>query len=81
MLEVALSTARPEIVIRYRDQLRTNMEQVQQQIVDAKEAARLDAATREQTLTKLTGNQRTVNAKIAEIETLIADLTAVRHAG
>ncbi|MCX5044852.1 dynamin family protein [Aldersonia sp. NBC_00410] len=76
MLEVALSTARPEIVIRYRDHLRTSMEAVQKQIVDAKEAARLDAATREQTLTKLTGNQRIVAAKTAEIEALIADLTA-----
>jgi hypothetical protein len=76
MLETVISTARPEIVIRYRDHLRTSMEEVQKQMTEAKEAARLDAATREQALKKLTGNQSIVNAKIGEIDTLIAELTA-----
>ncbi|MCX5046658.1 dynamin family protein [Aldersonia sp. NBC_00410] len=77
MLEAALTTARPEIVIRYREHLRTSMEQVQKQMIDVKEAARLDAATREQSLKKLTGNQRVVDARISEIHTLITELTAI----
>lgn len=51
MLEATLSMSRPEVVIRYREHVKTTMEQVQAQIADAKEAARLDAATLEATVT------------------------------
>ena len=64
------------IVIRYRDHVKTTMEQVQAQIADAKEAARLDAATREATVTRLSKNQRVITAKCQEIENVIAKLTA-----
>ncbi|WP_233284469.1 dynamin family protein [Prescottella equi] len=76
MLEATLSMSRPEIVIRYREHVKTTMEQVQAQIADAKEAARLDAATREATVTRLSKNQRVITAKCQEIENVIAKLTA-----
>ncbi|NKR80596.1 hypothetical protein GS491_26090 [Rhodococcus hoagii] len=76
MLEATLSMSRPEIVIRYRGHVKTTMEQVQAQIADAKEAARLDAATREATVTRLSKNQRVITAKCQEIENVIAKLTA-----
>ncbi|WP_237169045.1 hypothetical protein [Prescottella equi] len=76
MLEATLSMSRPEIVIRYREHVKTTMEQVQAQIADAKEAARLDAATREATVTRLSKNQRVITAKCQEIENVITNLTA-----
>ncbi|WP_307819173.1 dynamin family protein [Prescottella equi] len=76
MLEATLSMSRPEVVIRYREHVKTTMEQVQAQIADAKEAARLDAATREATVTRLSKNQRVITAKCQEIENVIAKLTA-----
>ncbi|WP_172686865.1 dynamin family protein [Prescottella equi] len=80
MLEATLSMSRPEIVIRYRDHVKTTMEQVQAQIADAKEAARLDAATREATVTRLSKNQRVITTKCQEIENVIAQLTAAAQA-
>jgi len=80
MLEATLSTSRPEIVIRYREHVKTTMEQVQAQIADAKEAARLDAATREATVTRLSKNQRVITTKCQEIENVIAHLTAAAQA-
>nr|AKG90571.1 putative GTPase [Prescottella equi] len=80
MLEATLSMSRPEIVIRYREHVKTTMEQVQAQIADAKEAARLDAATREATVTRLSKNQRVITTKCQEIENVIAQLTAAAQA-
>ncbi|WP_245650245.1 dynamin family protein [Millisia brevis] len=73
MLEAALAVGRPEIVVRYRDDLRTGIEQVQRQITEAGEAARLDAADREATIARLTKNRRVVDASRAELERLLAD--------
>ncbi|WP_137876556.1 dynamin family protein [Rhodococcus sp. Q] len=76
LLEAALSTARPEVVIRYREHLVATIAQVQQRITDAKDAARLDEATREQTVKRLSTNVRAVTATIAEVENLIGRLAA-----
>lgn len=71
MLEAALAVGRPEIVVRYRDDLRTAIEQVQRQITEAGEAARLDAAEREATIARLTKNQRVVAAACADLDSLL----------
>lgn len=75
MLEAALALSRPEIVIRYREHLRANVDEVQQQMTDAKEAARLDGATRDATLKRLNNNLRVVTARSSEVENLIARLS------
>ncbi|WP_354541404.1 dynamin family protein [Rhodococcus sp. OAS809] len=75
MLEAALALSRPEIVIRYREHLRTSIDEVQQQMTDAKEAARLDGATRDATLKRLNNNLRVVTARSSEVENLITRLS------
>ena len=76
LLESATALSRPEIVIRYREHLRTRMEELQTQVTDAKETARQDAATREKTIKRLSNNQRVVTARCAEVENVIARLTS-----
>ncbi|MCJ0907112.1 dynamin family protein [Rhodococcus sp. ARC_M6] len=75
MLDLGLALSRPEIVIRYREHLKSSIAQVQSQIAQAQDAQRLDAATRDSTLKKLNTNLRVVTAKSSEIENLIARLT------
>ncbi|GAA4479423.1 dynamin family protein [Rhodococcus olei] len=75
MLESALALARPEIVIRYRDHLRTSIEHLQKQIKEAEDLARTDKATREKKLGRLEGNRKVVVNNIARAEALIAELT------
>ncbi|MEV0946872.1 dynamin family protein [Rhodococcus sp. NPDC049939] len=76
LLESATALSRPEIVIRYREHLRTRMEELQKQITDAKETARQDSATREKNIKRLNNNQRVVTARSAEIENIITRLTS-----
>ena len=75
MLEGAMALSRPEIVIRYREHLRTSIDEVQRQMTDAKEAARLDGATRDATLKRLNNNLRVVTARSSEVENLITRLS------
>lgn len=75
MLEAALAHARPEIVVRYREHIRSAVETVQQQITDARENASLDAAAREATSKRLQNNLRVTTAKISELDNLITRLT------
>ncbi|MDG3009236.1 hypothetical protein G4X40_03645 [Rhodococcus sp. D2-41] len=77
MLEASISIARPEIVIRYREHLRTQMEEIQRQLVEAREAAQQDEATKDRNLKRLSTNQRVVTAKLAALENQIATLTTV----
>lgn len=81
MLESALALARPEIVIRYRDHLKTSIEHLQKQIKDAEEIARTDKATREKKLTRLEGNRKVVVDNIARAEALIGELTTAPVGG
>lgn len=74
MLESALALTRPEIVIRYRDHLKTSIEHLQKQIKEAEELARTDKATREKKLGRLEGNRKVVVNNIARAEALIAEL-------
>ncbi len=74
MLESALALARPEIVIRYRDHLKTSIEHLQKQISEAEEIARSDKQTREKKLTRLEGNRKVVAGNITRAEALIAEL-------
>lgn len=76
MLEAALALGRPEIVVRYRDYIRTSIDTVQQQMSDAKDAARLDAAGRDATLKRLSNNLRVVTATMSEVDNAL-----VRSAG
>lgn len=77
MLEASISIARPEIVIRYRDHLRTQMEEIQRQLTEAREAAQQDEATKDRNLKRLSTNQRVVTAKLAALENQITALTTV----
>ncbi|MCZ4521189.1 dynamin family protein [Rhodococcus ruber] len=79
MLEAALALGRPEIVVRYRDHIRTSIDTVQQQMADAKDAARLDAAGRDATLKRLSNNLRVVTATIAEIDNALTRSVARTH--
>ncbi|WP_246097736.1 dynamin family protein [Rhodococcus spelaei] len=74
-LDSALALARPEIVIRYRDHLKTSIEHLQKQIKDAEEITRTDKATREKKLTRLQGNLKVVTDNITRAEALIGELT------
>lgn len=78
MLEAAMTTSRTEIVLRQREHLRAQTELVTERLTAAKDAARLDAATKEKTLARLSKNQRIVAARSVEIETLIGELTTPR---
>lgn len=72
MLESALSVGRPEIVLRHRDDLKSRIEDLQSQLKEAQETARLDAATREKTLERLKKNRKIVLNRIEAIEKLLA---------
>lgn len=72
MLELSLTTSRTEIVLRYREQLRSRIADVQTQLDAAQKASRVDAASRDRTLERLTKNKRIVAARIAELDALIA---------
>jgi GTPase SAR1 family protein len=81
MLESALALARPEIVIRYRDHLKTSIEHLQKQIKDAEDIARADKATREKKLGRLEGNRKVISGNITRAEELITELTAAPAVG
>ncbi|MDY6809717.1 MAG: dynamin family protein [Actinomycetota bacterium] len=72
LLESAVAQSRPEIIIRYRDYLRTNIEQLQKTINEVQKAASADAAAREKTTARLTTNLQIVDKRIAAAEQLLA---------
>ena len=80
MLEAAMTTSRTEIVLRYRDHLRARIDEVQTQLSEAKEAERLDTATRQKTVERLNSNIRVVDTRTTEIDTLIARLSTANAA-
>lgn len=73
--ESTIALARPEIVIRYREHLKTSIAQLQTQVKDAEESARSDAAVREKKRDRLENNLKVVNGNINRAEALIAELT------
>ncbi|WP_283476642.1 dynamin family protein [Rhodococcus sp. H29-C3] len=76
MIDSTLAQARPEIVIRYREHLKTSIAHLQEQIKDAQDSARADQATREKKLARLEGNLKVVRGNITRVEGLIVELSA-----
>ncbi len=72
LLDSALAQARPEIIIRYRDHLRTNIERLQTMIDEVRETAAADAATREKTTARLRSNLAIVDKRIDAAEAILA---------
>ena len=79
MLEAALSVGRPEIVLGHREDLRARIEELQKQLKEAQESARLDAQTRAKNLERLNRNRAIVHKRIGAIEALLADHTGAGH--
>lgn len=76
LLESAVAQSRPEIIIRYRDYLRTTIEQLQKTINEVQKAASADAAAREKSTARLTTNLQIVEKRIAAAEQLMAGVGA-----
>jgi hypothetical protein len=76
LLDQAMAQARPEIVLRYRESLRTSIAELQQQITTIKDTADADTAARTKTLTRLSNNAAIIDKKITEANALLAVLTA-----
>ncbi|MEJ6018961.1 dynamin family protein [Corynebacterium sp. H113] len=75
LIESGMATARPEIVIRYRSELKENIEQTKKRIREAEETVRTDKATREKKRKVLEGNVKVVAKYIAAAEKTIGELT------
>ncbi|WP_448853109.1 dynamin family protein [Corynebacterium frankenforstense] len=73
-LETITANARPAIVIRYREYLRTTTETVQRQIREAEAAAKRDRQQRERNLARLKKNRQVIAKNIARAEDLIKKL-------
>ncbi|WP_045824715.1 dynamin family protein [Williamsia herbipolensis] len=76
LLELAIAQARPEIVIRYREHLRTAIEDLQRQIGVARDAATSDATRREKDLARLDTNRSVIAKRLAETESMLARVSA-----
>ncbi|MFW0783661.1 dynamin family protein [Gordonia sp. CPCC 206044] len=72
LLDSAVAQSRPEIIIRYREYLRVNIEQLQQTINEVQKSAAADAATRDKSRQRLTTNLDIVDKRIASAEKLLA---------
>ncbi|MFT3715127.1 MAG: dynamin family protein [Gordonia sp. (in: high G+C Gram-positive bacteria)] len=65
LLEAVVAQARPEIVIRYREYLRENIETLQQTITEVRKTSEQDAATRAKKIARLTTNLDVVDKRLA----------------
>lgn len=82
LLEAGIANARPAIVIRYREYIRKAIEQTQQQINTAKNAANMEAKHKEANLQRLDKNMEIISKNIARAEMMIEDLkTSVQDSG
>ncbi|AZG46872.1 dynamin family protein [Gordonia insulae] len=72
LVESAVAQSRPEIVIRYREYLRTNIDTLQKTIGEVQKAASADAAAREKSTQRLTTNLEIVDKRIVAAERLLA---------
>jgi hypothetical protein len=80
MLEAAMATTRPEIVLRRRRCLQDRITELQSRIEEAKRSAQVDAATRTANIERLEKNLRITRGRITPIETALADATAAAGA-
>lgn len=76
MLEAAMATTRPEIVLRRRKHLQDRITELQQRIDEATRSAQADAATRTASIERLEKNLRITRARITPIETALTATTA-----
>lgn len=72
LLDSAVARARPEIVIRYREYLRVNIEALQTTITQVQQTAAADAASRDKTRQRLTTNLEIVDKRIVAAEELLS---------
>lgn len=77
LLEGAIAQARPDIVVRYREYLRTSIEDLQKQVKSARDAAATSAAERDKEIARLSSNREIVAKRLRDVDTHIARL----HAG
>ncbi|WAC57050.1 dynamin family protein [Gordonia sp. SL306] len=71
LLDSAVAQSRPEIIIRYREYLRVNIDELQKTIGEVQKAASADAAAREKSIQRLTSNLGIVDKRITAAEQLL----------
>lgn len=71
LLEAAIAQARPDIVVRYREHLRTSIDDLQQQLKAARDAAASSAADRDKETARLTSNADIVAKRLRQIDAMI----------
>lgn len=79
MVEIVMSTARPEIITRYRAHVRSRVEELQEQIQKVKAQADADRAQQQKTLERLGKNKQIISATIAELAAHEKQLAAPRR--
>lgn len=79
VLEGAVAQARPEIIVRRREFLRTSIEDLQKSITTAEQAAKADEASRTKSRERLTNNRAVVDKRIVEAEALLVTLAGHRE--
>lgn len=76
VIDRTVATARPEIVVAYRRHLRTQTDEVAEQINAGAEAAKQDKATRDKRVRGLTRRQTEILSLIEQLDTAISRLKA-----
>ncbi|MDY7000099.1 MAG: hypothetical protein SW019_26225, partial [Actinomycetota bacterium] len=72
LLDAAVAQARPEIIIRYRDYLRTSIDTLQKTITEVQQTAAADEATRTKTHSRLSTNLGIVDKRLAAATAVLA---------
>lgn len=74
MLDTMIAAARTEMVLRYRAHLRQQQKEVQGHIKEARDAARATESSRQETITRLTKNQKILQATIDELRNHLREM-------
>lgn len=80
LLDSAVAQTRPEIVVRYREHLRTSIEELTHEVNTAKKSAEADSAIRAKSTERLTKNKEIVTKRITEGEALMKRFSAELNA-
>lgn len=75
LLDTVVAQARPDIVIRYREYLRVNIDDLQRTITEIKQVTQDDAEARAKKLTRLQTNLDVVDRRLAAAEHYLATTT------
>lgn len=78
LLEGAIAQARPDIVVRYREYLRTSIDDLQKQVKSARDAAATTAAERDKEIARLTSNADIVAKRLRDVD---ANITRMHSGG